>query len=171
MADGKKMAKREKNFHTLNDLEKEISNAGETFRYLALQTNYRTRMNFTVNSLKAAGTAFEKLNEKKSAGAKGKKKNEDDFISALNDDLNTAKALSAFQKSPSKKKADALGIKLKKTKSSEIPAKILKLAEKRDQLRANEQFIKADALRKQIEGLGYKVEDGEHKSKITPARH
>jgi cysteinyl-tRNA synthetase len=169
MADGKKMAKREKNFHTLNDLEKEFSNAGETFRYLALQTNYRTQMNFTADSLKAAETALDKLTDNPQPATDNKKNKE--FIDSLNDDLNTAKALSVLQKSPSKKMADALGIRLKKTKISEIPAKILKLAEKRDQLRANEQFIKADALRKQIEGLGYKIEDGKHKSKITPSRH
>ena len=39
------------------------------------------------------------------------------------------------------------------------PKKIIKMAGKRDLLRANQQFIHADALRKDIEGLGYKSED------------
>ena len=106
------------------------------------------------------------------------KKTEDDFQKAMEDDFNTPDALgSLFQmingvepqiwnlnKSESKaigtllsEKLRILGINLEKT--AKIPAKILSLAKKRELFRANKQFIQSDALRKEIEALGFIIED------------
>jgi len=99
------------------------------------------------------------------------------FIKALNDDFNTPKALSIifdmisswqnqiwqFNKKQAKdiakftqEKLKILGIELKPEK---IPQKIKILAQKRELLRRNKQFVQSDLLRKKIEMLGYKVED------------
>ncbi len=44
-------------------------------------------------------------------------------------------------------------------KTPEVPENITKLAEEREQSRDNKQFEQADRLRKEINGLGYEVED------------
>ena len=57
---------------------------------------------------------------------------------------------------------DVFGLNLKYYKRSKsiIPEDIRKLAAQREILRTNKQFIQADALRKKIEKLGYRIEDG-----------
>jgi cysteinyl-tRNA synthetase len=190
LASGKKMSKSLGNFYALKDLE-EKGFSPLAFRYLALTAHYRSKINFTWKSLEAAREALDKLireTQSPSGDKKGNKKSADKyekvFSEYINDDLNAPKALSLAWKvlkdkslSPAEKKKlvfdfdKILGLGLEAAKPAQIPEKILKLAEKRGQLRANKQFIKADALRKQIEGLGYKIEDDEHKSKITPSGH
>ena len=59
--DGKKMAKREGNFHTLKDLADKNDLYPLAFRYLCLQTDFRKTSNFTFESLDAARTALERL--------------------------------------------------------------------------------------------------------------
>ena len=49
-----------------------------------------------------------------------------------------------------------LGLKLETAK---IPPNILALAKKRELFRGNKQFTQADALRKEIEALGFNIED------------
>ena len=44
-------------------------------------------------------------------------------------------------------------------KIDKIPSQITALAEKRELYRSNKQFAQSDALRKEIEGLGYIIED------------
>ncbi len=99
------------------------------------------------------------------------------FIAALDDDFNTPEALGAIftlirryepmtwklTRADAKVLTDAikklfamLGMEFKTEK---IPAKITTLAKKREVLRTKKDFAGADALRKTIEGLGYKVED------------
>jgi len=64
-----------------------------------------------------------------------------------------------------------LGLGVGKIKTVKIPLKIKQMAEKRDKLRSNKQFIPADLLRKQIEKLGYNIKDTLNGSEITPTRH
>ena len=105
------------------------------------------------------------------------KENEKAFHKALENDLNTPLALarvfalaSEFQnkiwnlgdaeakilKNHLEKMLKMLGLEIKTPK---IPKKIRALALKRELLRVNKQFVQADALRKKIWGLGYKVDD------------
>ncbi|HEY4475712.1 MAG TPA: cysteine--tRNA ligase [Candidatus Paceibacterota bacterium] len=104
-------------------------------------------------------------------------KYENAFNEAMDNDLNTPEAIAAIfnlindvnktiwqlGKKEAKTaenwlmaKLEILGIKIKLEK---IPLKIKALAKQRELLRTNQQFIQADALRKEIEGLGYTVED------------
>jgi len=43
-----------------------------------------------------------------------------------------------------------------------IPTKIMEKFEKYQKLRSNKQFIQSDALRKEIEALGYSIRDTDH---------
>lgn len=99
------------------------------------------------------------------------------FIDAMNDDFNTPEALAAIfgvvnainpeiwkltageTKELEKwalERLKILGIELK---FGNIPLKIRRLAKQRELSRNSKQFIQADDLRKQIEGLGYTVDD------------
>lgn len=177
LVNGRKMAKSEGNFYTLKDLEKEISDAGIVFRYLVLQTNYRTQMNFTLDSLKAAEAGLEHLSDARfNWNNPGDVVNtEEYFLKALNDDLNTAEALAilgglvGFKNAGARvdKMADALGIKFF---NAEITPEVRKLKEEYEECRRNKQFVQSDALRKKIKGLGYTVRDTETGSIIRRAR-
>lgn len=79
-------------------------------------------------------------------------------------DSNQVKAVNRFID----EKLSIFGIKIKPIK---IPLKIRDLAKQREKLRNNKQFIPADRLRKEIESLGYKVEDTAYGPKITASRH
>ena len=99
------------------------------------------------------------------------------FAAALEDNFNTPRALAALfnflnrnnkniwffnQETALKIKnlinaeIAMLGLKIKK---EAVPKNITKLANQRELLRANKQFIRADALRKKLRVLGYEIED------------
>jgi cysteinyl-tRNA synthetase len=187
-----KMAKSESNFLTLETIIKKGFNP-LTFRYLVLTSHYRSKLNFTWKSLEAAQNALNKLYEiaseiasasprsdktKKSYEVQLRKilrkirKIENNFLSAINDDLDTPKALSIMWQiikdnrlsSQNKKQLllkfdKVLGLGLEKIKPLKIPPKIKNLVAQREKLRTNKQFIQSDRLRKRIEKLGYIVED------------
>ncbi len=177
LVDGRKMAKRENNFYTLEslgNLKTKVSNAGMAFRYLALQTNYRTQMNFVAASFYAADRQLKYLARKRGQSSWPHDENINillrDFTDALNDDLNTAKALEALLEAIVYQEADqmlsTLGIDLDKfsgfarpLNSSKVPAKVSELLTKREIFRVNKQFEQSDALRKEIDALGYEIED------------
>ena len=192
LVDGEKMSKSLGNIFTLRDLEKRGFNL-LAFRYLLLGTHYRKKLNFTWQSLKAAQNALNNLYEffrtsDKSASINQNQhksaliKYEKIFLTAINDDLNTPKTLSIMWKIIKEKnlsggekrrllisfdKVLGLGLKdAKPEKTVEVPQKIKDLAQKRELLRNNKQFIQSDALRKQIEKLGYLIEDTISGSKI-----
>ena len=184
LIDGQKMSKSLGNIFTLRDIENKNINP-LAFRYLILTSHYRSKLNFTWESLKGAQNALNNLadnlrltiNEKKRPIINDKKikKYKKDFLNAIDDDLNTPKAIALIwqiikdDNSPNfiKKqlilefdKVLGLGLnKIKPVKIQEIPIKIKKMAEEREILRRNKQFIPADLLRKKIEELGYIIED------------
>lgn len=105
------------------------------------------------------------------------------FKKAVNNDLNIPQALNIVWKliKNNQIKArekitlismwdDILGLNILKYAAQhnkpKISLKIKKMAEKRDKLRANKQFIPADLLRKKIEKLGYIIEDTSSGPKI-----
>ena len=178
LINGRKMSKSLKNTYTLKDLENKNVDP-VAFRYLVLTGHYRSKMNFTWNSMAFAENSLNNIRKKlyaeEKSPAKRKKQNylkyEEKFLSAVNNDLNTPKAVSIIWEILKNKNLEQkekqllihkfdeiLGLKLKE-KPVEIPRKIGKMAQQREILRRNKQFIKADALRKKIEKLGYIVED------------
>ena len=193
LVDGKKMAKSLDNFYNLEFLEKKGFNP-LAFRYLILISHYRSKLNFTWTALEAAQNALNNLyraflildkNHDKTRGAnKSYETRKKQFLIAINDDLNTPKAIAVLWRvikdktlSSSLKKRLLLefdsifGLGLKNIKQIKIPSNLKIIIAEREKLRDNQQFIQADLLRKNIERLGYIVEDTAYGTKITPSRH
>ena len=178
--EGRKVSKSKGGLYTITELE-ERGYKPEHFRYLLLLTYYRKPLHFSLENLDAARNAWERINRKVIELRKEKHKGVDrtkeyglEFLKAVNDDLNTAKALDIFWKAlndfdftPGRKivlleKFDrVLGLNIKgmKEKKVVVPAEVKKLLEQREQLRKQGKFAQADILRQRILELGYTVED------------
>jgi cysteinyl-tRNA synthetase len=108
LVDGKKMSKKEGNFFTVRDLaEKGFS--PDAIRYLLISAPYSTQLNFTLDGLKGAESALEKLRNfrRRVKEIEGTSESHTriqellarakaDFETAMNDDLNTSGALAAL---------------------------------------------------------------------------
>ncbi|MBI3046458.1 MAG: cysteine--tRNA ligase [Candidatus Harrisonbacteria bacterium] len=193
LIDQNRMGKSVGNFITINDLKKEGFDP-LAFRYLILTSHYRSRLNFSWDSLKSAANAYVGLKHNLSllqGYSKLKTKNASEskqliatavrkFKNAINDDLNTPEALGSIHEllnqlaglqKENKLNSQNAGLALKEILKLDsilglnlknlpkIPAKIRQMAKKRELLRANKQFTQADALRKEIETLGFSIED------------
>lgn len=183
MVDGKKMSKSLENFYTVADIE------GKGFdpislRYLYLGAHYRDPLNFTWDSLTASQNAVKKLRSliaglksqtERTVLSEEKEKKIDsfrnDFMVAINDDLNTPKALATLwsmlgSNIPSGDKYDLamsfdeiLGLKLNEANLKEIPENIKVLIEKRNTLRAEGKYEEADKIREEILAKGFSLND------------
>ena len=160
LVDGKKMAKSAGNFYVLQGLESLATLAPWAFRYLTLQSHYRTQQNFTVDSLTAASNGvINLLNSVRDNPSQGGLK-----LDALEEDLNSAKAISENSHTAVLEKL--IGVQLTDIDSEKLPDEVSQLAEKRVKAREEKDFAKSDELRKQIEGLGYEVLDTAEGQKI-----
>ena len=105
IVDGKKMSKSLNNFYTLQDLQKQ-GYCGRELRFLLLSTHYRSKLNFTFESLQSSRRALERIDDfvyRLSTKVKENKKAEEikgfiekgrlDFQHALEEDLNISAAL------------------------------------------------------------------------------
>jgi len=188
---GKKMAKSEDNFFTLKKalLDKSINPL--SFRFAALQVHYRKPMEYSDDIIKNANLALRALYQRVSdLGLRVGDVNKDyknKFITAINNDLNTAQALALAQgllKDNNFGKADKLatildfdkflGLDLKNNiqkekniKSNNISKEIIDLAEKRQAAREKKDFQEADKLRDEISAKGYYVKDENGTYKIV----
>lgn len=186
IVNGGKMAKSAGNFITLKTLETEKVSP-RSYRYWLLTGHYRTQMNFTLEAVEAAQTALFKLYHvfadlKGEAQADPKYTNQ--FLTFINDDLDTPKAVALmWELVKDKKVTDAvkratliefdrvLGLGLSTfthTAETDIPPEIETLAELREHARTEKDFAKADALRKEIEERGYTIKDTDEGAKIIP---
>jgi len=187
--DSQKMSKSKGNFYTMHDILKRKFNP-LAVRYFFLQAHYRKTVNFTWQSLSAAQSALENLHSylpnKKLVSNKSLDLTENKyylaFLNAINNDLNTAKALAVLwetvkdQSVTDQEKLNlvlnfdqVLGLGLGQKRSHYkkiIPNKIKKLAKKREQARADQNFQLADKLRQEIENKGFKLEDTDQGFKI-----
>jgi len=179
LIDESKMAKSDGNLLTIQTLiEKGYDPL--SYRYLVLTAHYRSKLNFTWESLSAAQSALDNLYDfvrDLKSDFKGISKSDfnsyhDSFLTAINDDLNTPEALAIMWKlikdpdvSDANKKSFLLdfdkifGLKLAEVKKIDIPQEIIDLANQREKLRQEKKFSEADEIRKQIEQAGWQVED------------
>ena len=192
MVDGKRMGKSEGNAFVPQDLVTKGYNP-LSFRYLALGSHYRARLNFTWEALSGAQSALHKLYHDfalfgfigKESGKKGDtKKYEKAFFASVNDDLNISKALAVVHELIADNKVSAilkrklllefdniLGLGLNNSdKLAKPPAEIRKLVVERERSRIHKQFTKADTLRAKIEKLGYIVEDTSEGPFVWPTK-
>jgi len=177
----KKMSKSEGTSILISDIEKKGFSALD-LRYFFLQAHYRSKQNFTWDSLKASKKAREKLYKKISNfpdNGKISEKFKKDFIEKIEDDFSTPEALSIVWKVLKSKIPDAdkkatildfdkiLGLnlseKIESKKNNSIPdtidSKILDLLEKRKKARIEKNWELSDKLRNEIENFGYKIID------------
>ena len=186
LVDGHKMSKSLGNTLTLRTLE-EKNFSPLDFRYLALTAHYRSKLNFTWDSLRSAANARRELEEfvhellKEKKGAKKYIRQpyvfaEKQFYMAVTDDLNTPKALAvlwkfihAYRKSKTRTSTAAyallltfdkvLGLGLRDIKLLSIPSLIQKLVKKREDARQGKRWLEADSLREEIRKKGWDVND------------
>lgn len=183
---GKKMAKSEGNFLTLKKIIKELNINPLAYRLASLQVHYRKPMEYSRESFLSAQESLDKLykqidliKDKNLKTAKVDEKFKLQFLKAINDDLNAPQALAVLfnllksdLKDEDKLKTaldfdKVLGLDLKNAGSylnqtiekEKWPKNLKQLLEKRTLARENKDYQTADNLRKEVEGLGYILED------------
>lgn len=182
---GEKISKSKGGLYTLSELEKQGYSPMD-LRYFFLSAHYRKPLDFSLENLDFAKTSLKRLKDMisrlKEAGSRTptgpSNKNVElafgEFRSFINDDLNTSRALSYLweilrddrlnnsEKYELAEKFDkVLGLELDKEKKVRIPADVRKLAEIREKAREEKEWEDADQLRRDIENLGFIVEDSE----------
>jgi cysteinyl-tRNA synthetase len=168
-----KMAKSEGGFLTLAEIIKNKFNS-LALRYLTLTSHYRSKLNFTFESLHSAQNALNNLYTEIS-GLKLTKTPDrqflDKFLNSLNNDLNTPQAVALIWDLIRSKNLntlatlfrfdEVLGLDLKNiwTKSQKEIKKIKLLIAKYSKARKNKDYKTSDALRKNISNKGFIIED------------
>jgi len=192
---GQKMSKSLGNSLLLEDLLAKYTN--EAIKFALLQTNYRNDINITDNFFSDAEkhlSAFYKIigevESKYGCPAEGNAEIDERFNECMDDDFNTALALSElfplFKKISAKFAANdkscaadikqvrvtysLLGLFKKSAKAyfeevaaknkEEVPAEIVSLAAARWEAKKSKNWAEADSLRAKIDALGYTVKDG-----------
>lgn len=176
LVDGHKMSKSLKNYYTLASIEKKGIDP-LAFRYLCLETHYRSKLNFSWESLKAAENTLNHIRElgfrssRISSIEPRSSKIYNQIVNAFNDDLDTPKALALLHKANDfnlwLKFEPILGLKLQAT-SYKLPAKYINLIKDREAARKNKDFALADKIRKDLEKEGIIIEDTPDGTKIIP---
>ncbi|MGN1457924.1 MAG: cysteine--tRNA ligase [Acutalibacteraceae bacterium] len=196
--DNRKMSKSLNNFFTVRDVAEKYGY--EPIRYLMVSSHYRSPINYSVDIIEQCKSALDRLyncREDLSFLAKnsvsGEKEGEDkikelllthkkDFIDAMDDDLNTADAISALfelardinsnlnaQTKPSKELctfaldlynelADVLGL-LYTEKKNEVDDDVQKLIDERNAARKNKNWTEADRIRDELKARGITIKD------------
>ena len=183
-----KMAKSAETFFTLQELEKKGFDP-LSYRYLILTTHYRSRINFTWESLAGAQQSLDRLRgfihtllaaprrQEKKEKQNALKKYKKEFEDALANDLDTPRALSVFWSVMHAYNTNAdlcnpltllklaysfdtvLGLGLADIKKAVLPANIKKLAARRELCRQERKWKEADEIRLKIEKVGFRVRD------------
>jgi cysteinyl-tRNA synthetase len=185
---GKKMAKSEGNFLTLENafLKKDINPL--VYRFASFLTHYRKPMEYSDEGIEAARNGLLHVQNqvrrilaadadaKTSVNAEFKNK----FSEAINDDLNMPRAMAVVQEMLKSKIRDAqkyrtildfdrvLGLHLDQLDQAQaLPAAVQKLVDARQQARLAKDFAASDQLRAEIEALGYQVQDTKDGMKVV----
>jgi len=202
LVEGKKMAKSEGNYYTLRDLiKKGIS--PKAIRFELLNSNYRQPLNFTFEAVTDSGKALKGLQNlvDRLKLIKTKKKNDsveiltkranEEFVKAMDNDLNVPKAMSAIfefatninklldedslgedgakESTEFLKKIDSvLGLLDFEEKFFELSDEQKKLVEERNEARNKKNFAKSDEIRNKLKEQGILLVD--NKDGSTQAR-
>lgn len=170
-----KMAKSEGNFFTIADLIQRGYNP-LAYRYLILNTHYRSKLNFSFEALEAAQRALYNIRDTVRDWNTPTKPDEitlQSFKQALADDINTPQALAITWEciksniSSDIKAAtilamdDVYGLNLKQwiARPLFVPDHIIELARQRQRIREEKNFAESDRLRAEIEQAGFIVHD------------
>lgn len=202
--DNKKMSKSLNNFFTVREVADKFGY--EPIRFMMLQAHYRSPINYSLEIIEQCKSALERLYNCKEALAfaltkatsgefteeqkQNLLKHKESFIEVMDDDLNTADAISAifelvreintnisgktmasleyvkFANDLFNELTGVLGL-LYNDKKDEIPAEVLELVEKRAIARKEKDFATADKIRDEITNLGYQVLESRQGTKIV----
>lgn len=189
---GKKMAKSSGDFLTLDNalLQKHINPLA--YRFAALQVHYRKPMEYSEENLRQAEQGLQSLYRQINLLGEDLGVVDDvlrnEFVGAINDDLNMPQALAILFKTlksdldPADKLATVfdfdrvLGLALSEsamhpdyvTEVCDLPEAVTGLLAARQQARLAKNWAQADALRLEILAAGYTVEDGIDGQQIKP---
>ncbi len=198
--DNKKMSKSLGNFFTVRDVAEKFGY--EAIRFMMLQVHYRSPINYSYDIMKQCVSALERIKNCQNSLNKALVKKADNeiefsqseeekllkfkqnFIGAMDDDLNTADAITAIfelvteintsivNKSKISKGyltlaskifnelTSVLGILYQNEDSDEnVDEEIKELVAQRQQARKNRDYVQADKLRNEILARGYILED------------
>ena len=185
---GKKMAKSEGNFLTLENafLKNDINPL--VYRFASFLTHYRKPMEYSDEGIEAARNGLlhvqnqvrqivaAGVDAETSVSAEFKNK----FNEAVNDDLNMPRAMAVIQEMLKSKMSDAqkystildfdrvLGLQLDQLDQAQaLPEAVQKLVAARQQARQAKDFAASDQLRAEIEALGYQVQDTKDGIKVV----
>lgn len=175
LIDSSKMAKSEGTGLTLDTLIDKGFNP-LAYRYLVLTSHYRSKLNFTWDSLTGAQNALNNLYAEISTydpAAKIIPEYQKSFDEAINNDLETPQALAVVhdllrsEHSSGDKLATlilfdkVLGLKIEEvwTAAKIIPETVRTLIDEREAARHARDFVRSDELRRAIESNGYVLED------------
>ncbi|MEE4603642.1 MAG: cysteine--tRNA ligase [Desulfobacteraceae bacterium] len=180
IAGGKKMAKSDENFLTLQNAFVKKGISPLVYRFAAFQTHYRKPMEYSEESIQAARNGLQHLQNQvrqaaqKSTGQKGAVQEEfkTRFLEAINDDLNMPRAMAVVQDMLKSSMGDAdkhatildydrvLGLSLDQVdKLEKLPQEIKNLVAERQTARDAKDWAASDRLRDTIQDLGYLVQD------------
>jgi cysteinyl-tRNA synthetase len=176
-----KMSKSLGNFKTIQDLLNSYS--PEVIRYFVISTQYRKPIDFTKETLEDAKNSYARLKNIILNIKDDKKINKDhlkEFEEAMNDDLNTPKALQALWKLVRDEKAEGkigtinkidsvFSLNLLKEEKIEIPEEITQLANQREKARKDKNWKLADDIRNKITQKGFILEDTSEGQRIKKA--
>lgn len=189
--DNRKMSKSLGNFFTVREVADKFGY--EPIRYLMISSHYRSPINYSVeiieqsrNSLDRLYTCRENLLFRMESAADGEQtadfgKFKEQFITAMDDDLNTADGISAvfdlvsaanamLKGDPTKQDIQAavdmldelcgvLGLLYNVPKNDDLAEEVEKLIAERTAARKNKDFARADAIRDQLKEMGITLED------------
>jgi cysteinyl-tRNA synthetase len=183
--DGGKMSKSLGNCYRIEEL-KEKGFEPLAYRYFCLNSHYKSKLNFTFDSLKASQTALNRLREGIKQHAVGEAKvpaeeieaYKSQFKEVICDDLNSPKALALLWEVVRKevKSKDylelindfdrVLGLELSiekinalPTQEEELSDEVKALIEERNIARANKNWAEADRIRDILTSMGVKIND------------
>ena len=177
---GKKMAKSEGNFLTLENAFMKNDVNPLVYRFASFLTHYRKPMEYSDEGIEAARNGLLHLqNQVRQITAAGvdaepavhaEFKNK--FNETINDDLNMPRAMATVQEMLKSKISDAqkystirdfdrvLGLRLDHLDQDQaLPEAVQQLVAARKQARKDKDFVTSDQLRAEIESLGYQVQD------------
>ncbi len=171
---GKKMAKSEGNFVTLQDIVQRGYDP-LSFRYLVLTSHYRSSLNFTWQGLRGAQKALMSLREKVLSWGNDHDTPDEkllkEFRIRINNDLNTPQVIALLWEvadsslTPEKKRATllefdrVLSLGLASSSTREIPEEVMALVQERESLRKKGWWKESDRMRQEILKRGYEVRD------------
>ena len=190
LADGVKMAKSAGNSFILSDIEaKGIDPLA--FRYLCMTARYRTRLNFTFTSLKAAQRGLHRLKNRVwewSSLPAGESVDDEavaewnaKFLDRVNDNLDIPGALTATWAMAKSRLSGqtklaiirefdkVLALDLESvTEQNQVPVSVQTTVQERAVARRRKEYTEADRIRRQLDADGYVLQDTISGARVRP---